>query len=242
MLYLPRRTAVSIADPMSAINADTIGVSGSFVIQQEFDNTYALTNLAFMKRMLEMGPDQFSAIDIRLQPGVDADETGERLGKSLGPAYKVQTRFQQNEGLYSVMRTEKWLTYAILSLILLIAAFTMIAALTMLVLEKQKDIAILHALGGTRSFIQRIFLSEGMILAILGAGGGMLIALLLAWAQIQFHLIPLQGGSFLIDYYPISLHLSDFILVAVTVFVIAVLASWIPARKASKQDFSLRAE
>jgi lipoprotein-releasing system permease protein len=123
-----------------------------------------------------------------------------------------------------------------------VAAFNMIGALTMLVLEKQKDISVLHALGGDRNFIQKIFLSEGLLLALIGAGAGMLLALLIAWLQINFHLIHLQGGSFLIDYFPVRLRLIDFLLVGATVFIIALIASWLPSRKAASQEFSLRSE
>ena len=140
------------------------------------------------------------------------------------------------------MNMERWVIYAVLCLILVVAAFNMIGALTMLVLEKQKDISVLNALGGNRNFIQKIFLSEGMLLAIIGGGIGMLLALLLAWLQIRFHLIPLQGGSFLIDYFPVRLRAMDFGMVAATVFVIAMIASWLPSRKAAAQQFSLRSE
>ena len=112
----------------------------------------------------------------------------------------------------------------------------------MLVLEKQKDIGVLHALGASRSFIQRIFLNEGILLALLGGGIGMIIAYTIAFLQLKFHLVPLQGGSFLINYYPVKLRWMDFFLVGTTVFVIALLASWFPARKAARQEFSLRSE
>jgi lipoprotein-releasing system permease protein len=118
----------------------------------------------------------------------------------------------------------------------------MVGALTMLVLEKKQDISVLHALGGSQTFIQRIFLSEGLLLAIIGGGTGMLIALILALVQINFKIIPLQGGSFLIDYFPVKLSLPDFLLVGFTVITIAALASWIPARKAALQQFALREE
>jgi lipoprotein-releasing system permease protein len=140
------------------------------------------------------------------------------------------------------MNAERWVIYGVLCLILVVAAFNMIGALTMLVLEKQKDISVLHALGGNRSFIQRIFLSEGMLLSLIGGGVGMLLALLIAFLQMQFHLIPLTGGSFLINYFPVKLKLMDFLLVGATVFIIAFIASWLPSRKAAAQNFSLRTE
>jgi lipoprotein-releasing system permease protein len=127
-------------------------------------------------------------------------------------------------------------------MIMFIFSFTIVSALTMLVLEKQKDISILHALGGNNDFIQKVFLSEGLLIGIIGGLAGVLLALIIAWLQINYHLVPLEGGSFLIDYYPVKLQWPDFILVAITVLIIALLASWIPARKAARQEFSLRAE
>ncbi len=242
VVYLPRKDAQNLSDPMNAISSDTINTSGTFVIQQDFDNKYAITNLAFIKLMLGMQPTEFSGLEIALHDPEKADEIKNEIAQIFNEGYLVQTRYEQNQSLYSVMRAEKWVIYAILSLILVVAAFNMIGALTMLVLEKEKDISVLHALGADRDFIQKIFLSEGILLAIIGGGIGMILAALIAWMQINFKLIPLQGGSFLIDYFPVTLQIADFLLVGITVFVIAVLAAWIPSRKASKQTFSLRSE
>jgi lipoprotein-releasing system permease protein len=116
----------------------------------------------------------------------------------------------------------------------------MVGALTMLVWEKQKDIHVLKALGADDGRIQRIFLSEGMLLAMLGGGGGILLAVGICWLQVRYHLVPLQGGSFLIDYYPVKLVPTDFLLVLATIFIVALLASWIPARKAAATPIELR--
>lgn len=140
------------------------------------------------------------------------------------------------------MNMERWVIYAIACLILLVAAFNMIGALRMLSLEKQKDIAALHAMGANSWFIQKIFLSEGFLLAIIGGMAGMILAYVIAVLQIKFHLIPLTGGSFLIDYFPVKLNAMDFLLVGATIFVIALIASWMPSRKAAAQEFSLRSE
>ncbi|MCU7547933.1 FtsX-like permease family protein [Chitinophagaceae bacterium LB-8] len=242
VVYLPKKSGVDLSNPLNSISADTINTSGTFLIQQDFDNKYAITNLEFLKRMLGLGADQYGAAELILNQDADPDEVKENLAMVLGNHYLVQTRYEQNQSLYSVMRAEKWVIYAILSLILVVAAFNMIGALTMLVLEKQQDISVLHALGGSRSFIQKIFLSEGVLLAVIGGCSGMLVAVILAVLQVNFKLIPLQGGTFLIDYFPVKLSLSDFLLVGITVLVIAVLASWLPARKAARQEFSLRSE
>jgi lipoprotein-releasing system permease protein len=241
-IYLPRKSNNEQINILEDISADTIDVSGIFLIQDDFDNKYGITNIDFVKRALKLGPEEYSNVEIDLHDPSQADAVKQELKKILGTAYLIQNKFEQNQSLYSVMNLERWVIYGVLCLILVVAAFNMVGALTMLVLEKQKDISVLHALGGNKNFIQKIFLSEGLLIAIIGGGVGMLLALIIAWAQVHFHLIPLQGGSFLIDYFPVKLRLMDFLLVGATVFVIALIASWIPARKAALQEFSLRSE
>lgn len=242
MIYLPKMNSSELIDPLQNISADSINTSGTFVIQQDFDNKYAITNLAFVKGMLGFQPDQYSGVEISLKDATVADNLKQQLQKIFGSEYKVQTRYEQNQSLYSIMRAEKWVIYAVLVLIMVIFSFTLVSSLTMLVIEKEKDISVLHALGGSRNFIQRIFLSAGLLITLIGAGAGILLALLIAWMQINYKLIPLSGESFLIDYYPVTLKAGDLLLVAVTVIVIAVLASWTPSRKAALNEFSLRSE
>ncbi|TDH26108.1 ABC transporter permease [Segetibacter sp. 3557_3] len=238
-VYLPNRqsTSTSISE---ALNSFNVMVSGSFAIQQDFDNKYALTNIGFLKYMLDLQPNEFTSAEVKLRDPSQMDLVKNRIQKRLGPNFMVETRYQQNQSLYSVMQVEKWVIYCILSLILMVAAFNMIGALTMLVLEKQKDISVLQAMGASRGYIQKIFLSEGFVIAIIGGGSGILLAVLVCFLQIKYHLIKLEGGSFIIDYYPVKMVAQDFLLVITTVLVIALLAAWLPARKASKQTFSLK--
>ena len=242
-VYTPRRnTEIATSDPLQSLSVDTVNTSGAFIIQQEFDNKYAITNLAFIRRMLELPENTYGAAELSIQAGADVDDVQQALQAILGKEYLVQTRYEQNRSLYAVMRAEKWVIYIILSLILVVAAFNMIGALTMLVLEKKNDISVLHALGADRGLIQRIFVSEGLLLATIGGGVGLLLALGIALAQIHFKLIPLQGGSFLIDYFPVKLNPADFLLVIATVVIIALIAAYIPARKAAVQQYILRNE
>ena len=240
--YLPKKSEAELFDASKNVSADLVHTSGVFLIQQDFDNNYAITNLDFVKNMLGMKQHEYSAVEIVLTNAGNANEVQENLKNLLGNNYLVQTRYEQNQGLYSIMQTEKWVIYAVLVLIMIIFSFTIVSSLTMLVIEKQKDISVLNALGGDKKFIQKIFLTEGLLIGIIGGGAGMILALVLAGLQINFKLIPLEGGSFLIDYFPVKLRLPDFGLVTVTVLFIALLASWIPARKAAEQAFSLRSE
>ncbi len=241
-IYFGRKSSSEQLDALQDISNDTVRTSASFRIQQDFDNKYVITNIGFLKRVLRLKEDEYSGLEIALTDPAQTEDLKKKVKAVFGEKALVQTRYEQNSGLYSVMTMERWAIYAVLCLILVVAAFNMIGALTMLVLEKQKDISVLHALGGGRSFIQRIFLSEGMLLALIGGGIGMLLAWGIAVLQLKFHLIALEGGSFLIDYFPVQLKLADFLLVGATVFFIAFLASWLPSRKAAKQEFSLRSE
>ncbi len=236
-LYMPNRGAANFKSA-DALNAFNVKAVGTFMVQQDFDNKYVFSNLAFMRFMLNLQADEYSAIDIK--SNANADLVKKKLQEILGNTFLVQTRYEQNQSLFTVMQIEKWVIYAILSLILVVAAFNMIGALTMLVLEKQKDIAVLQAMGANQNRIKGIFLSEGLLLAGLGAVSGMLLAAIICGIQERFELIKLGGNTFIIDYYPVKMHLADFVLVAGTVFVIAVLAAYIPAKKASVQSFSLK--
>jgi lipoprotein-releasing system permease protein len=240
-VYLFKKTnQLSNADPMQSVSNENINTTGTFVIQQEFDNKYAFTNLAFMKRMLGLQADEYSAVEIAIKDSKQGDLVKIQLQKLFGNNYSVQTRYEQNQSLYGVMRTEKWVIYCVLTLILIVSAFNMIGALTMLVLEKQKDIHVLKALGANNNYIQRIFLSEGILLAVLGGGAGILLAVIICWLQVKYKLVPLQEGSFLVDYYPVKLVATDFLLVFSTILIVALLASWFPSRKAALQQIELR--
>lgn len=241
-VYLPRRGEVDLSDPLKSLATDTVNTAGTFIIQQDFDNKYVLTNLQFVKTMLAMPADAYGAAEISLLANTDEMRVQRNLQGVLGQDYSVQTRYEQNKSLYSIMQMEKWVIYAILSLILVVAAFNMIGALTMLVLEKREDIGVLHAVGAGQGFIKKIFLTQGLLLAAIGGGGGMLLALLIALAQQKFHLVPLQGSSFLISYFPVKINPWDFLLVGATVMVISLIAAYIPARKAARQQLVLRSK
>ncbi|HTC00272.1 MAG TPA: FtsX-like permease family protein [Ferruginibacter sp.] len=239
-IILPKRGMASISDPLSSLSEGSIMTNGVFSIQQEFDDKYAITNIDFVKQQMDFAPDEYSAVEIKLNNIESITTTQKALSNLLGSKYLVQTKYEQNMSLYGTMRLEKWAIYAILTLILIIAAFNMVSALTMLVLEKQKDISVLQSMGANKTLIQKIFLTEGLLLGTIGAVAGIILALIICLLQLKYKLIKLEGGSFLIDYFPVTLKLADFILVSVTVSIIAFIASWFPARKAARQSFELR--
>jgi lipoprotein-releasing system permease protein len=239
-VFLPKKIGYASSDPAESLSEGNAYPSGSFAIQQDFDNKYVITNIDFIKQQMNYGATEYSAAEIALSEPNNTDEITSALQKLLGDNYKVQTKYQQNTSLYTSMKVEKWAIYAVLTLILIIAAFNMISALTMLVLEKRKDISVLQSLGADKSMILKIFLSEGLILALSGAAIGLLLAAIICTLQSEFKLIKLSGNSFLIDYFPVKLIATDFLLVASTALIIAFIAAWFPARKAAGQAFELR--
>jgi lipoprotein-releasing system permease protein len=239
VVYLPNRKATDLSN-LDAMHSYNVQPSGTYMVQQDFDDKYVFTNLAFMQYMLDLKPDEYSSIELSLNNNDDAKKIKQQLQSVAGKDFIVQTRYEQNQSLFTAMQIEKWVIYAILALILLVASFNMIGALTMLVLEKQKDIAVLKAMGADNNRIQKIFLNEGFVLAGVGGLSGMLLAFIICALQMKFKLIKLQGGTFLIDYYPVKMYATDFILVTLTVVTVAILAAWIPSRKASVQEFSLK--
>jgi len=239
-IILPKKGKVAISDPMQSLSEGNVKTTGVFSIQQDFDNKYAITNINFVKQQMGFAADEYSACEIKINNNADLEALQKQLEKLMGNGYSVQTKYQQNLSLYNTMKLEKWVIYAVLTLILLIAAFNMISALTMLVLEKQKDISILQSMGAAKNMVLKIFLSEGLLLGGIGAAAGILLALIVCLLQVKFHLIKLQGGSFLIDYFPVKLNATDFMLVAATAAVIAFMASWFPAQKAANQAIELR--
>ncbi|MEO5782907.1 MAG: FtsX-like permease family protein [Ginsengibacter sp.] len=239
-VFLPKKLGYASSDPAASLSEGNAFTSGSFAIQQDFDNKYVITNIDFIKQQMNYAANEYSAAEIALSDPSQTDNMTIALQKMLGDNYKVQTKYQQNTSLYTSMKVEKWAIYAVLTLILIIAAFNMISALTMLVLEKRKDISVLQALGADKSLILKIFLSEGLILAISGAALGLLLATIICTLQSKFKLVKLAGNSFLIDYFPVKLIATDFLLVTSTSLIIAFIAAWFPANKAAHQSFDLR--
>ncbi|HLR38610.1 MAG TPA: FtsX-like permease family protein [Chitinophagaceae bacterium] len=242
-IYLPKANGRVMMMPQSAFYTGTITPAGTFAIQQDFDNKYVLTNLGYLQSLMGKGRSEISAIELSLVPGADKEKVQKRVS-SIFPSkkFKIETRYEQNRSLYLVMQTEKWAVYAILCFIFIIAAFNMIGALSMLVIEKRKDISILKAMGAGHKLIQRIFLAEGLLVSFSGAAVGTVIALLVCLGQQHFGWVKLGGGTFVINAYPVDMHWIDFVLVWVTILFVSLLASWYPAIKAAKQPMNLKSE
>jgi lipoprotein-releasing system permease protein len=229
------RTGKSLKS-MDQLNHLVAVQSGAFSVQQEFDVQYVFTSNLFAQYLFDLDSNQYSGVELSIDLNKEKNIVA-AIQNLLGPGFSVQNKYQQNADLYKIMQIEKWIIFAILALIMVVASFNLVGALTMLVLEKQKDIHVLHAMGATAGTIQKIFLSLSIVMSMTGAFIGALIASCLIFLQTQFHFIQLQGVSFVIDYYPVKAIWTDYLAVIGLVVLIAIVAGWIPAKKAAGRIF-----
>ncbi|MDD4603513.1 MAG: ABC transporter permease [Bacteroidales bacterium] len=235
VVYVPRREA-SLSDGLeNAFNSEVIFPSGYFAIQQDYDVKYVILPLRFVQQLLSYG-NQRTALEIGLSPGSDHENIQRQIESLLGKQFVIKNRFQQQEILYKIMKSEKLYIFLILSFILFMATFNVIGSLSMLILDKKKDIAILRSMGAPSSLIQRIFLFEGTMISLIGAILGLVLGAIICWVQVRYGLIHLgtPDSSFVVSAYPVQMRISDFFLVFTTVFVIGFVAAWYPVHNIRK--------
>ena len=179
--------------------------------------------------MLE-APEFSSAVELKLKPGANTQKVQKAISQILGEDYNVLNRYEQQIESYRIMQIEKWITYFILSFILLIASFSVVGSLSMLIVDKKDDINTLINLGAGKKLIKRIFLAEGSLISVFGALFGILIGVVLVLVQYYFGIIRLGdgGGMFIVDSYPVKLILSDLVLITVVVIIIGFIATLYP--------------
>lgn len=238
-VYVPRRTREHFTGMSQAFNSRNIYPAGIFSIQQEFDSRYMIVPIDFARDLLEYD-QEVTSVEIGLSGSSDEKKIQERVQRIAGKDFRVENRYQQQELLYRIMRSEKWAIFFILTFILIIATFNIIGSLTMLILDKKKDIAVLQSMGASNRLIKRIFLTEGLLISLSGAFLGIILGAVVCWLQQTFGFVSLQAGSgsFVIDTYPVKMEIIDFLGVFVTVFAIGIVAAMIPVRRISQRFLS----
>lgn len=219
----------------SAFKPLMINVGGVFSINPEFDNQYIITSIDYAKNLLEY-KNTISAIEIGLSENADANNVKKQIEKITGDNFSIKTRYEQNELIFKTNQTEKWMVFLILGFILILSTFNIIASISMLLFDKQKDIKTLISMGATQQFIQRIFFLEGLFINLLGGIIGIIIGLGVSVLQVKFHLVKLQNS--VIDYWPIEIEVNDIFMVFGTVFFIGIVSSYLPVKYLIRKQFS----
>jgi len=239
-IFVPSRTGKIGGSLDQAFSQEIIFPTGYFSIQQEFDVKYALMPIRFVRKLLDYNND-VTSIELKLADGTDQPKIQRQIEAAVGKKFRVKNRFQQQELLYNIMKSEKYAIFLILTFILLLATFNVVGSLSMLILDKRKDIAILQSMGASMKLIKRIFLTEGMMISFIGAVTGMILGGAVCWIQQTYGLIRMGGpnSTFVVDSYPVQMQPLDFLFVFFTVTLIGYLATWYPVHNISKINTSL---
>ena len=233
-IYVPDKNSSSILNQDEALNNDFIFPSGVFQIEQEYDSKYIYVPLDFARDLIEAG-NAISSIEVKYSGKADEKKVQKDIINIYGAGFVVQNKYEQQEIFYKVMRSERLAIFFILTLILIIASFNIIGSLTMLIIEKERDIEILKSLGANNNLIRKIFIFEGWLISIIGAILGLIFGFLVCWLQQEYGIVKLQGETLIVDSYPVVMKSFDFVVVTGTVLLIGFWAAWYPVRYLTKK-------
>lgn len=238
-IYAPNREGqLDMMNPMDGFMVDSLLSPGVvFSVQQgKYDRNYILTSIEFARNLFQR-EGEIGSLEIKLKPGSDIAATKEKMKAITGNRFKVLDRYEQQEDTFNIMKIEKLMAYFFLTFILVVACFNIIGSLSMLIIDKKKDVMTLRSLGARDSLIKRIFMIEGWMISIIGALIGVGLGLLLCLIQQQYGIVSLgqSSGSFVIDAYPVSVHYTDVALIFITVVIVGFISVLYPVRYATKK-------
>lgn len=233
-IYAPIRGKAESLNPEDAFNKLIVYPSGTFSLNDDFDYKFVIISLSAAQELFD-SKNAYTSIELSVHNKKDLKKIQEQLQLAIGENFEVKNRYQLNDLLFKTLETEKLWTFLILAFILIIATFNIIGALTMLIIEKKKDIKTLYHLGATQQLIRGIFMREGFLITFVGAISGLIIGLGICLLQIKFHLIKFDQ-QYIIPYYPIELQLGDFINILSVVMIIGFIAAIYPVRIFTKND------
>lgn len=239
-IFAPRRgKRVSLTNPAANFNRAHLQASGFiFVVNQaEYDENYIISSIAFARKLFAREASQVSSLELRLNPGSNLKTAKESIAEIMGNGYEIKDRHQQQEDIFRIMEIEKFISYIFLTFILLVACFNIIGSLSMLILEKRKDVSTLRSLGASDRLIINIFVSEGILISSIGAIIGIVTGVAICLAQEHWELLALSGSgnNLVVDSYPVDVHFSDITLVFATVVAVGLIAVAAPVKMLTKK-------
>lgn len=230
-VYAPKRTGrVNMLRPDESFNHETCFIAGTFAVQQtQYDDALMIVSIELARRLLDFGDDEVSALLVQTKDGVSVRQAKRELQHVLGSQYQILDRYEQQADFFRILRIEKLLTGLLLAFILLIATFNIIGALSMLIIDKQRDIKILSDLGADGKMIRRIFLYEGWLISALGAAAGLATGLVICLIQEHFGILKLGSGTeYVVSAYPVAVQGIDILIIAAVVLLLGAVAAYIP--------------
>jgi lipoprotein-releasing system permease protein len=238
-IYAPKRKSKASLAQQDFIS-DNVLASGVFSVQQEFDENYVIVPIEVAKNLYEYN-NEISSVEIICKKNINIKKTKKFIEEIIDNKYIVKDKFQQQEFIYKILKSEKLAIFLILSFILIVATFNVIGILSMIILEKKQDISILSAIGAPLTFLRKLFIAEGMMIVSLGAIIGLILGVILCILQQKYGLISIGNGDggFIIQYYPVKIKISDILIILSTVGIIGLLSAIIPSRKINEKFINL---
>ncbi len=229
-VHIPKRGVALGLTMDEAFNTGYAMPGGNFYIQQDIDNRYVVADIDFVRQLMDYDDDECTSLAIALQPGAKVQKVKKAVAQQLGSAFTVKDRFEQQPIYYKVFRSERLGIYLILALIVLISTLNLVASLSLLVLDKQRDIAILRSMGMQRDRIRSIFRLEGVMISAMGVVAGLVVGFVICFIQQHFGLVKM-GSNFVVSAFPVAMRAVDFLLTFLLVMALSSLAVFFAVRK-----------
>lgn len=230
--WYPKNKKNIAINPADAFNKKSILASGIFQISSQYDEKYVFVPLTFAEALMQHGAKR-TALEIKTTEKADIQEIKEELKKLLGDKFKVLDSNEQHASFLRVMKIERLFTFAALLFILVIASFNIFVSLSMLAIEKRRDVGIFYALGADEGFIQRVFIAEGGLIAGIGTAVGLAAGLALCLLQQHFGFVSMGMTSAVVEAYPVQIHWVDFAVTGLCVILFTIAATYSPAKRAA---------
>ncbi|MBP5503387.1 MAG: ABC transporter permease [Bacteroidales bacterium] len=230
-IYVPIRNSRITLIPEEAFRSALAMPSGIFHIHQDYDSKFVYVPIDFARQLLGYAKNEVSSIEIFVDEGFNTDNLASEISDIMGNDFTVKNRYQQQDLLYKIMKSEKLSIFVMLMFIFIIASFNIIGALTMLIIDKKGDIETLSHIGADSVFIRRVFVGTGRLITLIGSVSGILVGLALCLIQKYFGVIEFPDGSFIIDTYPVDIRFWDVVATFVGVTIVGFIAAIIPARR-----------
>lgn len=238
-ILAPRRGSFSTLLPIDIYRERVVWPEGMFELDAETDSKYALVTLEVAREVFDY-LDAATSLMVKLKEGTKPERAKREIANLIGDDYKVLTRYEQQASIYRIMTYEKYGIFLITLMVLIIASFSIVGSLVMLIIDKQKDIGTIITMGGSVKFVRDIFVKEGMLISAIGAVGGMVFGLLLCLLQIEFGFIKIPADTFLVNSYPVVVKISDLIAITVAFTVVSYIITKLTAmRTVPKSDIRI---
>ena len=228
-LYSPRRGEISTLLPIDAYTHRRTWPSGVFMISGDVDDGYILTTIELAQSLFDYdGRASQLLVDVRDEASLE--RTRDAVQTAVGDDFKVVTRLEQQAALYRIMKYEKWGIFFISLLVLIIASFSIVGSLAMLIIDKRDNITTLRAIGARTEFVRSIFTGQGALIGLLGAAIGLVLGVGICWAQQHFGLIEMPGTTFVVRYYPVEMKLTDILLIIAAMAIVTMAITQLTVR------------